>query len=62
VVLNLVKERHLADKFREFVQVLCDSRRRILEEFSPTEIGSIFKVVEEFTKTQSPDLMTLPKS
>lgn len=62
MVLNLIKERNLADKFRDFVYVLCDGRRRILEEFNSTEIGSIFKVIEEFNKAKSPGLIMLPQA
>jgi len=60
LLLNLLKERNSAHEFRVFVYTLCEGRRRVLEELLPQEIGSIFKVVEAFTKSAAPELTTLP--
>jgi len=61
MLLNLIRERNNGESFKEFLYTLTENHRVILEEFTTSEIGSVCKVVEEFTRLASPTLMTLPK-
>ncbi|CAL8079951.1 unnamed protein product [Orchesella dallaii] len=61
VLLRLVRDKNDNRTMRDFVYVLCDDHRNILCELSPSEIGNIFKIVEEFTRNKVDDVMFLPK-
>lgn len=61
VLLRLVQDKNDAQTMRRFVYVLCDEKRNILQELSPSEIANIFKLVEQFTREKVPNIMFLPK-
>ncbi|ODM91765.1 hypothetical protein Ocin01_14918 [Orchesella cincta] len=60
ILLRLVQDKNDNRTMRDFVYVLCDDRRNILRELSPSEIGNVFKVAEQFTRNKVENIMFLP--
>jgi len=61
ILLRLIQDKNDNRTTRDFVTVLCDDSRNILCELSPSEIGNIFKIMEQFTRQKVSNIMFLPK-